>query len=125
MSKKIPPTRIYTVSVILDKIVAVRDDTGVLPAQKWPSIFVPFPVVAPITPNTVGLDDLLEKNLVILYRETRQLLELSARGILGKDNAHSVRENLKLIVDLKKKETDLLTTMTDEDLAKYLQTRKP
>lgn len=61
------------------------------------------------------LDNLLSKCLTILDREVRHLMLLSLDK-LSKDNAHSLREHTKLIMDLKKREKELLEDMPDEDL---------
>lgn len=72
-------------------------------------------------PSEINLVDLLDKHLLILYRETRTLLELTSQGRpLGKDYAYSMRENIKLLLELIKKEKDLLNSLSKEEIEKLL-----
>ena len=68
----------------------------------------------------ISLDDLIGKSLLILYRETRALLEESSAGKLSKDSAVCVRDNLKLLKELKEKEKSVLDNLTDEELEKLV-----
>ncbi len=65
-----------------------------------------------------SLDGFLEKYLLILHRETKNLLEESKIGKLDKDSSQCVRDNLKLIMELKKQEKAVLDNLTDEELKK-------
>lgn len=78
-------------------------------------------------PKDINLDDLISKHLLILYRETRSLMVESASGKLSKDSAISMRDNMRLLFELKKKERELLDNLTDEDIVKLLndQLKKP
>lgn len=75
-------------------------------------------------PSDINLTDLIDKNLLILFRETQKLMrESGTLELLPKDSAHSVRENLKLLVELRKKEKEILDTMTDEDIEKLIDSK--
>jgi len=104
--------------------VSVKDERGAyVPSHLAPRKRRPKKPREPKA-SEVNLKDLIDKNLLILYRETRKLMVLSASdGLLGKDSAHSVRENLKLMVDLKKKEKEVLDEMSDEDIKKLIETK--
>lgn len=70
-------------------------------------------------PSDISLDDLLQKHLLLLYRETRVLLEQSMESSgLNKDDSLKMRENARLIMELKKRQKELLDDMSDEDLEK-------
>lgn len=72
-------------------------------------------------PSEINLSDLLDKHLLVLYRETRTLLQDTSGGEpLSKDRAHSMRENIKLLMDLIKKEKELLSSIPKEELDKLL-----
>lgn len=65
----------------------------------------------------VSLDDLLARCLLILWREVRNLHEQSHGGNkLTKEQSLELRENVKLLMDMKKKEKDLLDGLTDDEL---------
>lgn len=67
----------------------------------------------------ISLDDLLGKHLLLLYRETRSLLQESARGEkLSRESAQCLRDNLKLLLELKENEKKLLEDLSDEELEK-------
>lgn len=93
----------------------IKDENGhYVPSQ-------PASKVADPIPSDINLSDLLNKHLLILYRETRSLLEETATGkSLSKDRAHSMRENIKLLMDLIKKEKQLLESLPEEELKKLL-----
>jgi|SRR5579859_6734086 len=84
--------------------------------------YLPLPISKPPKKHRdpkasdISLDDLMDKHLLLLYRETRMLLEESSGGKLSKDSANSMRENMKLIVELKKKEKELLDNLSNEEL---------
>lgn len=67
----------------------------------------------------ISLDDLLGKHLLLLYRETRSLMMESANGEkLSKESAQCLRDNLKLLLELKMREKDILEDLSDEELEK-------
>lgn len=88
------------------------------------------PAETPGAPPTVkeepkadaDLDNLLSKCLIILDREVRHLMMLSMEK-LNKDNAHSLREHTKLIMDLKKREKELLDDLPEGELEKLVGTK--
>jgi hypothetical protein len=64
---------------------------------------------------------MLNNHMLLLFRETRALVtESKENGRLTKDSAESMRRNLQLIMDLRKKEKELLETLTDEELQAHL-----
>lgn len=70
----------------------------------------------------ISLKDLIDKHLLLMYRETKALLTESSTGAkLSKDSALCVRDNLKLLMELKKKEKDVLDALSDEDLQKLIE----
>lgn len=106
-----------TKKIVRNDLVNVLDENG----RFVPSHQVPpeEPAEKPHLPDgrNVSLTDLLEKNLALLYQETRYLMEESrSQGKLSKDSAYAMRENMKLIMDLKKKERELLDALTVEEL---------
>lgn len=90
-------------------------------------------IFLPPTPKTeikdppksdINLNDLLDSHLLLLYRQTRALLIASAQnGLLGKDESHCMRENLKLIMELKKKEKELLDELSDEEIERLIEAK--
>lgn len=86
------------------------------------------PETAPASPpllehkfHDINLDSLLNRHLQLLYLETRQLEAEARAGKLPKDSAYAMRENLKLIMELKKKEKELLDNLTDDDITKMIE----
>jgi len=66
----------------------------------------------------------MDSHLLLLFRETRALLIESAKGEkLSKDSSQAMRENMKLIMELKKKEKELLETLTDDEIAKMIEAK--
>lgn len=66
--------------------------------------------------NEISLTDLVNKHLLLLYRETRHLLVESTTGKLSKDSSTAMRENIRLLMEMKKKEKDLLDTLSNDEL---------
>ncbi len=78
----------------------------------------------PITPpkvenplvKDISIDGLIGDGLLALHREVKNLLILSARGKLEAADARDLRDHLKLLFELKDRESDLLNTLDDETL---------
>lgn len=66
--------------------------------------------------SDVSVQRLIEDSLVSLQRETKNILTLSARGKLDAATARDLRDNLKLLFELKAREDDFLKGLSDEDL---------
>lgn len=116
---------VFTIEVVNNQILSVKTSSGYLPKHLWPQCFLPKQVaVEEETYSGVNLGDLLEKHLNVFYRETRSLLERSSHGKLDKDSAHSMRENIKLLLDLKKKEKELLDELTIDELKASIEKAK-
>lgn len=92
----------------------VKDENGIFHStEKVKAI-----VSEDIKMSDISLDDLLEKHLLVLYRETKSLLTESVHGKLSKDSSNCMRDNIKLLMDLKKKEKEILDNLSEEDLAR-------
>lgn len=89
---------------------AVKDDKGIYIKQ------MPSKPETDIKVTDISLDDLIGKYYLILHRETKNLLIESAAGKLDKDSSQCMRDNIKLLLELKKKEKELLESLTDEEL---------
>lgn len=72
-----------------------------------------------ITPppiSDISVARLIDDGLVVLYREVKNLLILSSRGKLEPNDAKDLRDHLKLLFELKDREKDSLSGLTDEQL---------
>lgn len=88
------------------KFVPKANQSALPPAPKVPEVIV----------SEISVDRLIDDTLVTLYREVKNLLILSARGKLDPTNARDLRDNLKLLFELKQREKDLLKGLTDDEL---------
>lgn len=70
------------------------------------------------SPKNLSLDDILERQLLALHRVTRQLTLTSATGAMTKDEIMSLATCIKITMDLKARENELLEALSDEDLEK-------
>lgn len=85
-------------------------DAGGPPPEETPSV------------SDISSQRLIDKCLIALDREVRNLLVLSAAGKLKADHARDLRDHLKLLFEIKKQEQDSLAGLTDEELkAKALE----
>jgi hypothetical protein len=66
----------------------------------------------------VNIERVERQLLNVLSRETISLLKLSHREKLGRDDATSLANYLKLLKELKKSEAEKLEGLTDEELEK-------
>lgn len=104
-----------------DGSVSIKDDTGAFIKASLPPIEKKKAVRDP-KPSQISLGELMDKHLLLLYRETRALLMESGNGgRLSKDSATMMRENLKLIVELRKKEKELLDQLSDDEIKKLIE----
>lgn len=64
----------------------------------------------------VSVTRLMDDCLTALYREVKNLLISSAKGKLSTNDARDLRENLKMLFELKDREANLLRNLSDADL---------
>jgi hypothetical protein len=64
----------------------------------------------------ISVDRLIDDGLLVLHREIHQLKLLSAKGKLEASAARDLRDHVKLLFDLKKREEDSLIGVTDEEI---------
>jgi hypothetical protein len=104
--------------IITNNTIQQKDENGIY----LPPVMVSPPKkkrVRDPKPADISLSDLMDKYLLLLYRETKHLLRESVSdGKLSKDSSHCMRENVRLIIDLKKKEKELLDSLSAEELDK-------
>lgn len=81
-----------------------------------PVDYTPKDKVPDIPISDISVDRLIDDSLLVLYRETKNLLMLSAKGKLDPNNARDLRDHLKLLFELKERERELLKGMTDAEL---------
>lgn len=66
--------------------------------------------------SEVSVDRLIDNGLTALQREIKNLLALSARGKLDAASARDLRDTVKLLFELKDRESELLKGKTDDEL---------
>ncbi len=66
--------------------------------------------------SDLSIARLIDDCLMILYREVKNLMTLSSRGKLEANDARDLRDHLKLLFELKARESESLLGMTDEQL---------
>ncbi len=105
-------------------IPGMKDATGAYVKEPAPIPPAPKPYVEP-NRDDVSLDDLLSRCLITLWRQVYALQEASSGGgKLTPAQALELRENTKLLMDLKKREKDLLDKMSDEELEELARKKK-
>lgn len=72
--------------------------------------------VPEIPVSDISVARLIDDGLLALYREMRNLLFLSAKGKLDPASSRDLRDSIKLLFELKDRESDSLRGMTDEQL---------
>lgn len=68
----------------------------------------------PIT--DISISRLMDDGLLILYREIQNLKIHSENGKLAPEDAKDLRDHLKLLFELKSRESELLKGLSDEEL---------
>jgi hypothetical protein len=71
--------------------------------------------------SDISVDRLIADGLLALYREIKQLLLLSARGKLEPNDARDLRDHLKMLFEIKDRESSLLNQINDEEINKLLE----
>jgi len=74
--------------------------------------------------SEISIQRLIDDSLSVLYREVKNLLILSAKGKLDAPSARDLRDNLKLLFELKDREGESLKGLTDEQINEMLEARK-
>lgn len=70
----------------------------------------------PMVDPELSLDDILKRQMMILDRATRHLAMRAATGAMSKDEIQSLATCIKVTMELKLKENELLDTLDDEAL---------
>lgn len=100
-----------TRTIIKEKaIFGLKDETGAYVKEDKPEIQKDPPT------SDISSDDLLSKQLLIIYRQTRALLEESTLGLLSKDSQTALVQLVNMTFEFKKKERELLDNMSDEQI---------
>ena len=66
--------------------------------------------------SDISIQRLIDDGLQALYREVKNLMILSSKGKLDAANARDLRDHLKLLFELKDRESDSLRHLSDEQL---------
>lgn len=69
-------------------------------------------------PSDISIQRLIDDSLLVLSREIKNLKALSINGKLEPNDARDLRDHLKLLFELKDRESESLQGLTDEDLEK-------
>ena len=72
----------------------------------------------------VDLKDLLDRTKQILYRQIKQLSDISNKEILSKQNSDALVNYIKILQQLVKEEKEYLEKLSDAELTKLLDERK-
>ena len=72
-------------------------------------------------PEPGGLDDILKRQLVGLARLTQHIVTEISIGTITKDTPQQLATCIKITMELKSKERELLQDLTDEELEKKLE----
>lgn len=89
-------------------VPGVKDDSGAFIKVQPPSA---EPVI-----TDISLDDIHERQLLILHREVKRLTELSAAALLSKDEGIAFERCVKILREFKKEEREHLDALPDEEL---------
>lgn len=77
-------------------------------------------------PSDISIQRLIDDSLLVLSREIRNLKALSVNGKLEPNDARDLRDHLKLLFELKDRESESLKGMTDEQIeATAVEVLKP
>ncbi len=70
--------------------------------------------------SDISIDGLIGDGLQALYREIKNLLMLSAKGKLEPNAARDLRDHLKMLFEIKDRESAMLSGLTEEQLQTLL-----
>jgi hypothetical protein len=66
--------------------------------------------------SDISVDSLISDCLLALHREIKNILILGVGGKLEANDARDLRDHLKLLFEIKDRETSFLKTLSDEEL---------
>lgn len=75
--------------------------------------------------SEISVESLIGDSLLVLFRETKQLLVESSAGKLNKDSSKDLRDNLKLLFEIKDREDGFLDALTDDQIRLLAEKLKP
>ncbi len=84
---------------------------------------IPEPIAKDIPISDISIARLIDDGLLVLYREITNLKMLSVNGKLEASDARDLRDHLKLLFELKDRESESLKGLTDEELQTILKER--
>lgn len=64
----------------------------------------------------ISVQRLIDDCLLALYREVKNILAMSVRGKLAANDSRDLRDHLKLLFELKDRESASLQSLTDDEL---------
>ena len=79
------------------------------------------PEVVKEPPLSGSLDDILNRQLLALERVTRQLVARSTEGNMTRDEIQSLATVIKVTVELKEHEKELIDELSDAELEKFIK----
>lgn len=76
----------------------------------------------PDTPvSDISIDGLIDNGLLALYREMKNLLMASSKGKLDSASSRDLRDIIKLLFELKDRENQILSGLSDEEFDAKVQ----
>lgn len=81
-----------------------------------PVDFTPKEKPADLPISDISVDRLIDDGLLALYREMKNLLILGAKGKLDAPSSRDLRDTVKLLFELRDRESESLRNLTDEQL---------
>ncbi len=78
----------------------------------------PEPVV-----SDISIDSLIDNGLLVLFREIKQLMNMSVKGKLSAPDARDLRDHLKLLFELKDREDLTLSGLSEDELKIIIEKR--
>lgn len=78
------------------------------------------PKVDDIPVSDISIDQLISDGLLVLFREIKNLKTLSVRGKLDPADARDLRDHIKLLFELRDRESSILKNLSPEELTTLL-----
>lgn len=99
-------------------VTSVKDENGVYTRVEAEEKAMDQPSSLP-SPDT-SLDDILKRQLTALDRVTRQLAMRASTGSMTKPEIDALATCIKVTLELKTKENEILDSLSEEQIQEYL-----
>lgn len=94
----------------------IKDDSGM-----YVKAVVKEPEKKPVPEPALSLDDMLKQGMTLIQRSLKTLGSTISSGVVDRETIGCLKDCMTMLHELKKKEDEILNSLSDEDIEKLLK----